>query len=165
MAVLLKVDLTNWLYRMTCWLIALKVRRFGECHRTQMKSQYWFGWWLCVTRQQAIIWDHVLQDLCHHFGSLGHNEFHTVTRRHWLLRPGYFVNCGLKIRHNRWNLRFPYFEMHHHLLVILLWSAGWHSLSPMTGLAGFITFYLHSPFMGVLSFSNSIQLHLHSLSS
>ena len=46
-----------------------------ECHSTPlMISQHWFRYWLGAVRQQAITWDNVDPDSCHHMLPLGHNE-------------------------------------------------------------------------------------------
>ena len=54
----------------------------GECKKNPslMRSQYWFGLWFGVVRQQGITWASVDTVLCNHMTSLGHNEL-----THWSL--------------------------------------------------------------------------------
>ena len=59
-----------------------------------MISQHWLRWWLSTIRQQAITWDNVDSDLCHHIVSSDHNH---IWRHRILVTLGKVLTCHLII--------------------------------------------------------------------
>ena len=62
------------MFRLSSWVLLMKLFS-GECHRIPlMISQHWFRWWLGAIRHQAITWANVDPVLYHHMASFGHSE-------------------------------------------------------------------------------------------
>ena len=71
---ILDMHFSNSLYELISWEPSVKVV-FCGCHtKPLMASQHWFRYLFGAVRRQATTGSNVVQDLCRHILSLGHNE-------------------------------------------------------------------------------------------
>ena len=82
--------------RISSLSISLEIVRRWMRQTSLIIYQNWFMYWLGAARQQAIAWDDVDPDLCHHMASLGHPSWENTPFRGFWTRKHHFFN------RNRW---------------------------------------------------------------